>query len=119
MRSLVSLIRDLDMIIASHSLYISRLEKAIKNGEIFDHKAPTECAFGKRFYSEVWPYVDQYPQEIAEVIRKIENVHRQFHEKAYEVEKASTAEEKQEILKATKDISTELFRLLLQLKRLL
>ncbi|MFN3472353.1 MAG: CZB domain-containing protein [Aquificaceae bacterium] len=85
----------------------------------FEHKAPTECAFGKRFYSEIWPHVDQYPPEIAEVIRQIESMHREFHEKAYEVEKANTTEEKQEIINSVKQISVELFRLLLRLKGML
>lgn len=118
MQSLTSIIRDLDVILSMHYIYISKLEKAIEKGEPFEHKAPTECAFGKRFYSEIWPHVDQYPPEIAEVIRQIESKHREFHEKAYEVEKLRATKEKEELIKFVKRTSTELIRTVLQLKNI-
>jgi len=53
------------------------------------------------------------------LIEEIEKTHREFHEIAFEVEKASSEEEKLKILNMVKNKSTELFQLLLKLERVL
>ncbi|MGK0689874.1 MAG: CZB domain-containing protein [Aquificaceae bacterium] len=119
LQELLLMAKDIDLIMASHATYISKLEKSIKNNQPFEHKSHKDCSFGKRFYPEVYARLEEYPPHIRELIEEIEKTHREFHEIAFEVEKASSEEEKLKILNMVKDKSTELFQLLLKLGRVL
>jgi len=111
---LSQLLRDLDLYISQHAIYISKLERALKKGESFDHKDCHSCAFGRRWDSEIVPIKDDLPEEIKSLLNEIESIHCQFHEVAKEVKS-----ENDERLKEVKDLSTQLFQKLLELKRLL
>jgi hypothetical protein len=52
---LKELINEMDMFIFHHALYISKLEKAIRNREEFAHKTCHQCNFGVKWDSMVVP----------------------------------------------------------------
>ena len=67
---------------AQHVLYINGIQKCLKNNTPFNHKLPTECAFGKMFYSEIKPNLSKFSAEKQNTILTIENTHSAFHEAA-------------------------------------
>ncbi|WP_340695898.1 CZB domain-containing protein [Hydrogenobacter thermophilus] len=99
-------------------IYINKLDKAISNRTNFEHKTCRECAFGKIFYYEIYPNIDQYDDGIKRLILDIEKSHCEFHEIASTINTLEPKEEDQEKLRRAKGISTELFQKLLALKRL-
>jgi len=117
MVGLLSLLRDLDIYLSQHALYISKLERAIENRQPFEHKTCRECAFGKRFYEEVYPCMEEYEDKIKELLYEIEKLHCDFHEVASKINTQNPKPEDMEIIKKIKEHSTRLFQLLLTLKR--
>ncbi len=112
MEVLQKLIDEVDLLISQHAIYISRLEKAIKKGIEFDSKDCDSCNLGL-LLNQIEE--DGLPEEIGKEIKEIKNIHCHFHEKAKEeLENKST-----DVLKEVSDISTELFRNLLKLRKLL
>ncbi|MGC8853250.1 MAG: hypothetical protein ACP5P0_06580, partial [Hydrogenobacter sp.] len=43
---LATLLKDMDLYISQHAIYINKMEKAIKNKEPFEHKDCRHCNFG-------------------------------------------------------------------------
>ncbi|MFA6467551.1 MAG: CZB domain-containing protein [Bacteroidota bacterium] len=82
---LAHLVSQLDFLILQHVNYLNKLDDCIKQKAQFDHKKASECNFGKLFYSEVWPSLDAFPEEIKLVIKDIEAEHQLFHSTAREV----------------------------------
>ncbi len=117
MVGLLSLLRDLDIYLSQHALYISKLERAIESGQPFEHKTCRECAFGKKFYEEVYTRMEEYEDEIKELLYEIEKLHCDFHEVASKIDTQNPKPEDMEIIKRIKEHSTRLFQLLLTLKR--
>lgn len=62
-----------------HILYVSGVEKSIRQNMIFPHKEPTECAFGKLFYGTLKPDMDSYSVDKRQLLEQIEQTHSQFH----------------------------------------
>ncbi len=116
LQELRTLLKRIELIIAQHINYVDRLKKSLRSGEAFPHKKCTECAFGKLFYSEIWPNKDQYPLEIASLLETIERLHCDFHQKAFEIESVATQEEKLKILKEVEEYSMSLLNPLLSLR---
>ncbi|WPM32629.1 CZB domain-containing protein [Hydrogenobacter sp. T-2] len=117
MVGIISLLRDLDIYLSQHAIYISKLERAIESCQPFEHKTCRECAFGKRFYEEVYPYMEEYEDNIKEMLHEIEKLHCHFHEIASRIDTQNPKPEDVEIIKKAKEDSTHLFQLLLALKR--
>jgi hypothetical protein len=67
---------------AQHVLYINGIQKCLKNKTDFNHKLPTECAFGKMFYSEIKPNLNNFSAQKQDKIKAIEEMHSAFHEVA-------------------------------------
>jgi len=111
---LSELLKDLDIYISQHAIYISKLERALKNGESFEHKDCHSCNFGMLWDSEIVPIKHELPEEVRKLLNEIESLHCQFHELAKEVKSEDDPK-----LEEVKDLSTQLFQKLLELKRLL
>ena len=111
---LSQLLKDLDIYISQHAIYISKLERALKKGENFEHKDCHSCKFGMLWDSEIVPVKHELPDEVRKLLNEIESIHCQFHEVAKEVKS-----EDDERLKEVKELSTQLFQKLLELRRLL
>ncbi len=117
MVGLLSLLRDLDIYISQHAIYISKLERVIENRQPFEHKTCRECSFGKKFYQEVYPHMEAYEDKIKELLHEVEKLHCDFHEIASKIDTQNPKPEDMEIIKKIKDHSARLFQLLLTLKR--
>ncbi len=117
MVGLLNLLRELDIYISQHAIYISKLERAISNKEPFEHKTCKDCAFGKKFYQEVYPSLGEYEEEIRSIILDIEKLHCEFHNIASEINTQNPSEEDLSKLNSVKELSTDLFQRLLSLKR--
>lgn len=113
---------DVRFYIAQHEVYKKRLKLAINNQQSFNHKECCKevkqncCAFGEAFYRDIMPNIDKYPEDIREVILKIEDYHCQFHELA---KKIDILNPEAELLKKVEEASFELYKLLLKLEKLL
>ncbi len=70
---------------AQHILYINGIQKCLNHSTVFNHKKPTECAFGKMFYSEIKPNMDIFSIEKQDVINILEKTHIAFHETAFDI----------------------------------
>ena len=116
---LSKLLIDLDLYISQHALYISKLERAIKNGEPFEHKDCHHCNFGIAWDKQVAPLKDVLPEDLKAVVEQIEKTHCQFHEVSMKIDPQNPKDTDEENLKTMKDLSTKLFQSLLHLKRLL
>ncbi len=113
-----NLLEDLDILMSQHALYISKLEKAIKSGESFDHKTCHECNFGVIWDNDVVPIKGELPEEIKSVVEEIEKIHCEFHEVSMQIDPLNPHQSYQEKLIKMKDLSAVLFQKLLYLKRL-
>ncbi len=78
-------LKNIYTLIIQHMSYIRRLEEACGKGGEITHKTEKECDFGKLFYSEVFPYVGEMPEDIRRAILEVEKLHTQFHEKARDI----------------------------------
>ncbi len=83
-------LKNIYTLIIQHMSYIRRLEEACGTGCEFPHKTEKECEFGKLFYSEVFPYVGEMPEDIRHAILEVERLHTQFHEKASNIQAPCT-----------------------------
>jgi hypothetical protein len=76
-----------------HILYIKGVEKSIAKKTEFAHKHPTECAFGKMFYSTLKPNFDQFGSDKRGLLEDVERTHIQFHESARHIHIENPASE--------------------------
>jgi len=116
--SLRELLGEVDMFISQHAIYISKLERAIKNREEFAHKTCHECNFGVKWDSMVVPIKDGLPEEVKALVEEIEKIHCEFHEVSMQVDPKNHQSSDEEKLDRMKKLSASLFQKLLALKRL-
>ncbi len=112
------LINETDMFISQHAIYISKLERAIRNCEEFAHKNCHECNFGVKWDSVVVPIKDELPEEVKALVEEIEKIHCEFHEVSMQIDPKNPQPSDEEKLNRMKELSTALFQKLLALKRL-
>ncbi len=112
------LINETDIFISQHAIYISKLERAIKNREEFAHKTCHECNFGVKWDSMVVPIKDELPEEVKALVEEIEKIHCEFHEVSMQIDSKNPQPSDEEKLNRMKELSTALFQKLLALKRL-
>ncbi|MFZ2725768.1 MAG: CZB domain-containing protein [Methylococcaceae bacterium] len=99
-----------------HILYINSVQRCLNHGTHFEHKQPTECAFGKMFYSEIKPNFERFCEEKKQLIEHIEKIHNAFHEAAFHI-----SSDNPDIEKATQDAwlySTQLVNMLNRLEKM-
>ena len=106
-----------DMFISHHALYISKLEKAIRNREEFAHKTCHECNFGVKWDGMVVPVKSELPEEVRALVEEIEKIHCEFHEVSMQIDPKNHQPSDEEKLNRMKELSTLLFQKLLALKR--
>jgi len=116
---LLKLLKDLDLYISQHALYISKLERAIKNGEPFEHRDCHQCNFGIAWDKQMAPIKDALQEDLKAVVEQIEKICYQFHEVSMKIDPQNLKDTDEENIKTMKDLSTKLFQSLLHLKRLL
>ena len=116
---LLKLLIDLDLYISQHALYISKLERAIKHGEPFEHKNCHQCNFGIAWDEEIKPIKDALPEDLKALVEDIEKTHCQFHEVSMKIDPKNPEETNQENLRIAKDLINQLYKKLLQLQKLL
>lgn len=117
MQELISLLKELDLYISQHAIYVSKLEKALERREPFEHKTCRECNFGRKFYSEIYPFLQDFKEHIRSLILEIEKLHCTFHELACKINTSNPSQEDIELLKEVKRQSTKLFQELLKLRK--
>jgi hypothetical protein len=117
MCNLDELIKDIDIYISQHSIYVNRLEKSIEEGKDFEIINCHECDFGKDFDLKLKPEIDECDEDVKTTLKEIEKIHCDFHEKIKEIYTSNASkEEKKARIKEIEKFSTELFRKLLYLK---
>ena len=107
-----------DMFISHHALYISKLEKAIRNREEFAHKTCHGCSFGVKWDSMVVAIKGELPEEVRALVEEIEKIHCEFHEVSMQIDPKNHQPSDEKKLNRMKELSTALFQKLLALKRL-
>jgi hypothetical protein len=112
------LLDEVDMLISQHAIYISKLERAVKNREDFAHRTCHECNFGVKWDSMVVPVKGELPEEVRALVEEIEKVHCEFHEVSMQIDPKNPQSSDEEKLNRMKELSTALFQKLLALKRL-
>jgi transcriptional regulator with XRE-family HTH domain len=117
-KRLEELANKVGIFISHHATYVSRLEKAIKNGEEFTHKTCHECNFGVEWDSTVVPIKDELPEEVRTLVDEIEKIHCEFHEVSMQIDPKNPQPSDEEKLDRMKKLSTLLLQKLLALKRL-
>ncbi|MEZ0361392.1 MAG: CZB domain-containing protein [Hydrogenobacter sp.] len=111
---------DIRLYISQHELYPKKLKLAIKNKRPFAHKECCRdtktncCAFGERFYTEIMPRLEGFPEEIRQIVLQIEDKHCQFHEIG---KKIDIQNPDMELVKKMEDITFEVHKLLLRLEK--
>jgi len=115
---LKELLNEADILISQHAIYISKLEKAVKNREEFAHKTCHECNFGVKWDSMVVPVKSELPEEVRALVEEIEKIHCEFHEVGMQIDPKNPQPSDEEKLNRMKELSTALFQKLLALKRL-
>jgi hypothetical protein len=115
---LKELLDEVDILISQHAIYISKLERAIKDGKEFAHKTCHECNFGVKWDGMVVPVKDKLPEEVRIPVEEIEKIHCEFHEVSMQIDPKNFQPSDEEKLNRMKELSTELFQKLLALKRL-
>jgi len=115
---LKELLGEADMFISQHAIYVSKLERAVKNCEEFAHKTCHECNFGVEWDSTVVPLKDELPEEVKALVEEIEKIHCEFHEVGMQIDLKNPQPSDEEKLNRMKELSTALFQKLLALKRL-
>jgi hypothetical protein len=116
--SLRELLDEVDMLISQHAIYISKLERAVKNREDFAHKTCHQCNFGVEWDSIVVPVKGGLPEEVRALVEEIEKIHCEFHEVGMQIDPKNPQPSDEEKLNRMKELSTALFQKLLALKRL-
>jgi hypothetical protein len=112
------LLNEADMLISQHAIYISKLERAVKNREDFAHRTCHECNFGVKWDSTVVPVKGGLPEEVRALVEEIEKIHCEFHEVGMQIDPKNPQPSDEEKLNRMKELSTALFQKLLALKRL-
>jgi hypothetical protein len=112
------LFNEMSMFISQHAIYISNLERAIKNREEFTHKTCHECNFGVEWDSKVVPVKDKLPEEVRALVDEIEKIHCEFHEVSMQIDPKNFQPSDEEKLNRMRELSSLLFQKLLALKRL-
>ncbi len=112
---LKELLNEVDVFISQHAIYISKLERAIRNREEFAHH---ECNFGVKWESTVVPVKDVLPEEVRALVEEIEKIHREFCEVSMQIDPKNPRSSDEEKLNRMKELSTALLQKLLALKRL-
>jgi len=112
------LLNEADMLISQHAIYISKLERAIKDGEEFTHKTCHECNFGVEWDSIVVPVKSELPEEVRALLEEIEKIHCEFHGISMQIDPKNPQPSDEEKLNRMKKLSTLLFQKILALKRL-
>ena len=115
---LKELANKVDIFISHHATYVSRLERAIKDGEEFTHKTCHECNFGVEWDSTVVPIKDKLPEEVKALVEEIEKIHCEFHEVSMQIDPKNPQPSDEGKLNTMKKLSSSLFQKLLALKRL-
>ncbi|MCX8060372.1 MAG: CZB domain-containing protein [Aquificaceae bacterium] len=116
---LLDLLKETDLYISSHSIYISKFEKALQDRTTFEHKTCRECAFGQRFYSTVYPHMEEFEDDVRKALEEIEKIHCDFHQTLSKIDTRNPADGYEEDLRHAKNLSTQLIQKLLQLRRLI
>jgi len=119
LKRLKELINEIDMFISQHAIYISKLERSIKDGEEFAHKTCHECNFGVEWDSTVVPIKDELPEEVRALVDEMEKIHCEFHKVSMQIDPENFQPSDEEKLNRMRELSTILFQKLLALKRLL
>jgi hypothetical protein len=112
------LLDEVDILISQHAIYISKLERAIKDGKEFAHKNCHQCIFGVKWDGMVVPVKGRLPEEVRALAEEIEKVHCEFHEVSMQIDPKNFQSSDKENLNRMKELSTLLFQKLLALKRL-
>ena len=112
------LLSEADMLISQHAIYISKLERAIKDGKEFAHKTCHQCIFGVKWDGMVVPVKGGLPEEVRALVEEIEKVHCEFHEVSMQIDPKNPQPSDEEKLNRMRELTTELFQKLLALKRL-
>jgi len=115
---LKELLDEVDILISQHAIYISKLERAIRNREEFAHRTCHECNFGVKWDGIVVPVKGGLPEEVRALVEEIEKVHCEFHEVSMQIDPKNPQPSDEEKLNRMKELSTLLFQKLLALKRL-
>jgi hypothetical protein len=115
---LKELLNEADMLISQHAIYISKLERAVKNSEEFAHKTCHECNFGVKWDSIVVPVKGGLPEEVRALVDEIEKIHCECHGISMQIDPKNFQPSDEEKLNRMKELSTLLFQKLLALKRL-
>jgi hypothetical protein len=116
---LKELLNEADILISHHAIYISKLERAIRNREEFAHRTCHECNFGVKWDSMVVPVKGGFPEEVRALVEEIEKVHCEFHGISMQIDPKNPQPLDEEKLNRMREISNLLLRKLLALKRLL
>jgi hypothetical protein len=116
---LKELANKVGILISQHDAYVSRLEKAIKDGEEFTHKTCHECDFGVEWDSSVVPVKSELSEEVRALVEEIEKIHCEFHEIGRQIDPKNPQSSDEEKLNRMREMSHLLLRKLLALKRLL
>jgi putative protein kinase ArgK-like GTPase of G3E family len=111
------LINEVGMFISHHAIYISKLERAIKNREEFTHKTCHECNFGVEWDSKVVPVKGELPEGVRTLVDEIEKIHCEFHQVSMQIDPKNPQSSDEEKLNRMRELSTLLFQKLLALKR--
>ena len=115
---LKELLNEADMLISQHAIYISKLERAVKNREEFAHRTCHQCNFGVKWDSMVVPVKDKLPEEVRALVEEIEKIHCEFHEVSMQIDPKNLQPSDEEKLNRMRELSSLLFQKLLALKRL-
>jgi len=115
---LKELINDIDMYISQHAIYINKLEKSLRKGDKISTVDCNSCKFGKDFNSKILPHINDYDEDIKNLLKEIEDIHCKFHDYLIDFYNLSD-EDKKKALEKAEDLSTKLFTKLLKLKNLI
>lgn len=118
-KRLEELANKVGIFISHHDTYVSRLERAIKDGEEFAHKTCHECNFGVEWDSIVVPVKGGLPEEVRVLADEIEKIHCEFHGISMQIDPKNFQPSDEEKLNRMREMSNLLLRKLLALKRLL
>jgi hypothetical protein len=118
LKGLRQILEEVDMFISQHTLYISKLERAIRNCGKFDHKTCHQCNFGLMWDSTVVPIKDELPEEARALVEEIEKIHCEFHEVSRQIDPKDPQPSDEERLNRMRELSTLPVQKLLALKRL-
>jgi len=117
-KRLEKLANKVGIFISHHDTYVSRLERAIKDGEEFAHKTCHECNFGVKWEGMVVPVKSELPEEVRALVEEIEKIHCEFHEVSMQIDPKNHQPSDEEKLNRMREMSNLLLRKLLALKRL-